>query len=408
MSQTPIIYLASEYPAISHTFIYHEICALRALGRSVAAASINPPRNVGIMTLAEQEEAAAAFVLKSLPKGELLRMLAAFCLSKPAAAGRIMARALSKPVRRSAGWAKGVFYGFEALLLSAYAREKKAAHVHVHFANPAATVAWIASAAGLLSYSLSVHGPDVFDNIHQGLLPEKLRSAVFVRCISWYCRSQVLRWLPPGQWDKTAIVRCGIELSRFSPREEPAAPPFAILCVGRLVAAKGQHVLIDALARLKAESRPFFCTFVGGGEERLALEAHAREMGLDETITFAGALGHGEIPACYDRAHVFVLPSFAEGLPVVLMEAMAKGVACVSTQITGIPELVEDGRTGLLTAPGDAAGLAAALRKLMDNPSLRRQLATEGLRAVHERHDIASNAQALARLFDAQVEGGQR
>ncbi len=399
MDKPVIAYLASEYPALSHTFIFREVQALRERGFSIATASINPPKALERMTIAEQDEAASTLVIKKASMGLLLRSFTSLAFHRPGGFGRICRRTFSAPLRERAGWRMAFFYGVEAVVLAAWMRERGIGHVHVHFANPAATVAWVAAADPAVSYSLSVHGPNVFDDVRLSLLPEKLQGARFVRCISHFCRSQVLRWLPPGQWGKTSIVRCGVDMERFQFRPIPENAVPEILCVGRLVPEKGQHVLVSACAQLKAARKPFHLTFVGDGPDRASLERQVSELGLGGEITFAGAVGQDAVHPFYNRADIFALASFAEGLPVVLMEAMAKGIPCVSTRIAAIPELIEHERTGLAVAPGDETGLANALQRLLEEPGLRRQLGAAGRMAVAGQHDIAQCGNGMEALF---------
>jgi glycosyltransferase involved in cell wall biosynthesis len=273
-------------------------------------------------------------------------------------------------------------------------------HVHVHLANAAVTVAIIASGWGEASCSMSVHGPDVFSDVTTNLLSEKVVAARFVRCISHFCRSQLMRLVPVDEWRKLHIVRCGVDVSDYTPRPEPRNETSELLCVGRLVPAKGQHILVEACKELRDRGVSFHLTFVGDGPDRGSLETRTRELGLADSITFAGAVGQDEVHAYYDRADVFVLASFAEGLPVVLMEAMAKEIPCVTTRITAIPELVVDGLNGLLVAPSDVTGLADAVEQLLRDPGLRRRFGKAARRKVLDEYDNAKNCPAMGELFD--------
>jgi glycosyltransferase involved in cell wall biosynthesis len=303
---------------------------------------------------------------------------------------------------------KTLAYLVEAAVLNRWARSRRITHVHVHFANPAATVAMIGAAAGVFSYSMSVHGPDVFYDVPGGLLPQKLSHALFVRCISHFCRSQCARCLPFDCWSRLEVVRCGVDPGAFSPAATAASGESAgvpeILCVGRLVPAKGQHVLLQACSELQSRGVAFHLSFVGDGPDRGSLEHLAAELGLASAVTFAGVVGQGEIQAYYDRATVFCLPSFAEGVPVVLMEAMAKEIPVVSTRITGIPELVDDGVHGALITPSDSNGLADALARILSlAPGVRREMGRAGRRRVCETYDLAANCRVLAGVFDRRL-----
>jgi glycosyltransferase involved in cell wall biosynthesis len=180
--------------------------------------------------------------------------------------------------------------------------------------------------------------------------------------------------------------------------------PFTILCVGRLTPAKGQRILIDACQQLAAAGRDFRLVVIGAGPDTADLKAAVSAHGLEPQVTFTGALNQEQVAAWYARADTFALPSFAEGIPVVLMEAMASGVPCVTTRITGIPELIRDGEDGLLVSPSDSEELAAVLARLMDDPGLRARLAAAGRERVCARYDLARNVERLGSIFEARLE----
>lgn len=287
----------------------------------------------------------------------------------------------------------------EAVLLVDMARKQNVRHVHVHFANPAATVALIASRSGAFQYSISIHGPDVFYNIETTLLTEKIAAASFVRCISHYCKSQLCRLIPFADWSKLGIVRCGINPEVFRPRPVPNNKIPQLLCVGRLTRNKGQHILVDACARLKKAAIPFHLTFVGDGEDRESLQRQVSISGLEKEITFTGALGQDQVRAMYTTADIFILPSFAEGVPVVLMEAMAMEIPVISTRITGIPELIDSGKDGILVTPGNPEELFKKIKFLMEESLLRSRLGKQAREKVMADYDLAANCKALVNLF---------
>ncbi len=392
-------YLASEYPAVSHTFIFREIEVIRQLGIDVFPATIRPSARLDVMTEAERNEAQATRCILGTPLWRVVADHLALLLGSPRDYAAMAARAIGLYRRWPVRAVKMAGYFAEAGVLARWMTATDARHVHVHFGNPAATVALIAAACRDLSFSLSIHGPDLFYNVDTNCLPDKLAHASFVRCISHYCRSQLMRLMPVEAWDRLHIVRCGIQPDVYRPRPEPGNAVSEILCVGRLVPAKGQHILLQAARLLGERGKAFHVTFVGDGPDRASLERHASELGIADRVTFAGAVGQAAIQDFYNRADVFVLASFAEGLPVVLMEAMAKGIACISTPIAAIPELIEHEQTGLLVAPSDVEGLAAALERLVDAPSLRQALAERGRERVVAEYDVQRNGEALGALF---------
>lgn len=399
MQTGTIAYLSSEYPAISHTFIFREVQALRGQGFTVKTASILKPRNVAIMTPEEQADAKDTLCIKDCGFARLAAAHTALKMTAFFSYMRMFAYALSLWSNGPMPLVKAMAYFAEAGVLVHWMRREGIRHVHVHFANPAATVALIGASSGLIAFSLSVHGPDEFYNINQDLIPEKVRKSVFARCISFYCRSQLERVTEYNDWDKFHIVRCGIDLAQYSVRPDPNNAVAEILCVGRLVPAKGQHLLIKACHALKERGVKFHVTLVGAGPDRESLDALAAALDIKDHVTFTGPVGQGEIHAYYDKADIFALPSFAEGLPVVLMEAMGKGIPCVTTAITGIPELVIDGVNGLLVPASDWEGLADRLQRLIEDPALRKKLGAAARQVVERDYDVQRNCAGMAKVF---------
>jgi len=394
-----VVYLASEYPGISHTFIFREVHALRQQGFHVMTASIRRPGNLEKMTAAEKEDAAKTLYIKDSPLLKATASHLALLFNKPKAYLFMLRQTISFSRMGPRNILKALAYFAEAGILIRWMHNHRMKHLHVHFANPAATVAMIAATYGTITYSMSVHGPDVFYNVDTILLAEKVKRARAVRCISYYCRSQLMRLVPHELWSRFHIVRCGIDPARFAPRPDPENAIPEILCLGRLVPAKGQHILLEACGALKRRNIPFHLTYVGGGEDLDSLKTLALDLRIAEAVEFTGAVGQDEVHGYYDRADLFVLASFAEGLPVVLMEAMAKEVVSVSTRITGTPELIEDGVNGVLVAPSHVEGLADKLQELISDPGLRHKLGAQGRRKVLEMYDLDRNCRQMADFF---------
>lgn len=246
-----------------------------------------------------------------------------------------------------------------------------------------------------------MHGPTEFGDVEAHRLPQKAEDADFVACISDFARSQLMALIGPDAWSRLHIVHCGINPGGAPDGRTEAGGPLRLLCVGQLVARKGHGVLIEALAELAGTGLEVEATFAGAGPERDRLERMARDLGVGDSIRFLGAVGQDEVPALYRDAGLFCLASFAEGVPVVLMEAMAHEVPVVATRIAGIPELVADGETGLLVAPGRASDLAAAIRRLAEDPSLAARLARAGREHVQREYDQSRSAAQLRDLFEA-------
>jgi glycosyltransferase involved in cell wall biosynthesis len=403
-SSLRIGYLVSRYPAVSHTFILREIDAVRQRGIAIDVASINEAGNREAMTQIERDEADRTFYVKRAGAVGALKALVDLGMRHPGkllAGLRLAFKLGGMDARRML---LCLFYFAEAAILAEWMRNRSLNHLHVHFATPAATVALILTALAPVTFSMMVHGPDEFYDVSSYYLEEKVAAARFVVCISFFAQSQLMKLSPGGNWHKFDIARLGVDCSHFSPRPFRGLPEtFEILCVGRLVSTKGQRILILAAEQLTRQGRKLQLRFVGDGPDRVELERLVSEQGLSEQIRFEGAMNQDLIQAFYRRADIFALASFAEGIPVVLMEAMAMEIPCIATSINGIPELIRDGIDGLLVAPSDVDGLVTAMARLMDEPALRESLGKAGRKRVLEDYELSANADRLNEVFQARL-----
>lgn len=397
-----IAYLVSEFPRFSHTFITREVEGLRARGIAVTTHAIRPAPVEELLTEGDRRAAAETWTILPPRWGELARAHARAAARHPV---RYLAT-LALALRLSAGGVRNglwqLFYFVEAVALWDRLHAQGIRHVHAHFANVATAVALLAAHLGgeQWSWSFTMHGPTEFDDVSRYGLADKVRRARFVACISDYCRSQLMKLVTAEHWPKLEIVRCGVDPSVYETVERDRHDvPVEVLCVGRLVADKGQDVLLDALDRVRRDGVNVHATFAGDGPDRPALERHAGTLGLGDAVTFAGAVGQDRIRDLYAAADVFCLPSFAEGVPVVLMEAMATALPVVTTRVMGIPELVEHGVSGELVAPGRADVLAAALARLAADPARRRAYGLAGREKVALDHDIGVSVAALHGVY---------
>ena len=393
-----VAYLVGNYPTVSHTFIAREVAGLRARGVDVQTFSVRRTPPEQLLTAADRRAAEETSVILPPPIGELLGAHLRALARRPRRylATLALAQRVSPAGARHRLW--HLFYFAEAILLAERLRRRGIGHLHAHFANVATAVALLAAhydEPDGLTWSFTMHGPSEFDDVTRFALAEKVRRATFVACIGDYCRSQLMKLVEPSQWGKLTIVHCGLDTTRFTPVERAERPAAAVLCVGRLVPDKGQSILLAALADLRARGVAITATFAGDGPERAALEAQAERLGLDGAVEFAGAVGQDRVHELYAAADVFCLPSFAEGVPVVLMEAMATGLPVVTTRIMGIPELVEHDVAGLLVPPGRADALAAALDALAADPQRRAAMGRAGRAKVVAEYDIEQSVAAL-------------
>ena len=277
-------------------------------------------------------------------------------------------------------------------------------HLHVHFATPAATVGMIVTMTFPFTFSITVHGPDEFYDAPGYLLQEKFTRAKLICAIGTYARSQIMKLCDSSLWEKVELTPLGVDAMTFQPRTiQEQAKVFEVICVGRLVPAKGQHVLLAAVALLRSRGHNLRLRLVGDGPDRRALEAAAQRLGIVTSVVFEGAVNQDRIRDLYAKADVFALASFAEGIPVVLMEAMAMEIPCIATWINGIPELIRDSVDGLLVAPSDVDGLASAIARLMNDEDLGRRLGKAGRKRVMDKYDLSRNVARLGQVFDAHL-----
>jgi len=396
-----LAYLVSRYPAFSHTFILNEVLRLKALGFSIRVASINDPdRPPEAFTADEAGEAKLTYYVKASGlRGALVALGSALVRRPlPTLRGLLFALRLGGADLGKIGF--GLFYFIEALMIGRWMRRERLEHLHVHFATPASTVGLIAKQIFPIGFSFMVHGPDEFYDAPGYRLTEKIEGADFVLAIGTYARSQLMKLSPPDAWRKFDVCPLGVDPRRFQAVEvrEQADPP-EVICVGRLVPAKGQHVLIQALAKLRDLGTKVRLRLVGDGPDRPALERQVAELDLGDRVIFEGAVNSDRVQALYQGADIFALASFAEGIPIVLMEAMAMEIPCVTTRITGIPELIRDGIDGILVAPSDDDELADAIARLAQDARLRRQLGQAGRARVLDKYDLGRNTQRLATTF---------
>jgi glycosyltransferase involved in cell wall biosynthesis len=409
-----LAFVCSEYPAISHTFVLREIEALRRLGVSITTFSLR--RTPAEKQLSEQDREAAATTVAILPPrwGRLLVAHLGLLLRAPRTYFGTLRHALglAPPGLRGRLWQ--VFYFVEAVVLWRECERRQIRHLHVHLANAAADVTMLAVHLGSSreperpwSWSFTMHGPTEFLDLRHYRLAEKLDSASFVVCISDFARSQLMALCDPDRWPRLRVIHVGLPVGQFTRATPPRTPGSydRILYIGRLVPEKGQTVLLEAVAELARRGLEVEVTLAGGGDLRPELEAFAGRLGISSQVEFPGAVGQDRLRELYEAATVFCLPSFGEGVPVVLMEAMAMEVPVLSTRIAGIPELIEHGRDGLLVPPGRADELAAALESLLTNRERHSELAQAGRQKVLREFDAERSAEQLHDLFEEMLLG---
>jgi colanic acid/amylovoran biosynthesis glycosyltransferase len=396
--------VCSRYPAVSHSFVLREVRALRERGVEVHTFTVRRPHEGELLSGADQEEHSRTFALLPPRPLRLLGAHARAALTRPVRYFGTLGCSLrlSSGGVRAALWR--VFYFAEAILLFDECRRRGVRHLHAHFANVGSDVALLAARFGGedWSFGFTMHGcSELFDESPHRL-PEKIRRAALVICNSDFTRSQLMKLVGRGEWRKLRVVRCGIDPRAFAPpatRDQNG--PLRVLTVARLVPGKGHALLLEALASLREQGIEAVATFVGHGPEREPLERLAEELRID--VRFAGAVGQDELRVYYEDAQLFCLPTLAEGLGVVLLEAMACGLPVVSTRVMGVPEVVDEGETGLLASLGRADSLAEAIERLAVAPELRERLGRAGRRRVVEEFGLGAAADAVLAYLDQAV-----
>jgi glycosyltransferase involved in cell wall biosynthesis len=397
-----IAYLLSRYPAVSHSFLLNEVLQLRKRGFEIDVVSINPPDRAGQdLAGVEQAECHRTLYVKSMPYAEVFAIILGTLVRHPMVFLRGLHCALRLGGLNLYELMFCIFYFLEALVVGSWMRKHRHTHLHVHFGTAVATVGFITSVAWRIPYSLSIHGPDEFFDAGEFHLTQKIEHAKFALCISDFCRSQVMRITGPEHWDKLEVVRLGVDLDLFTPRTDKgeADEETRVVCVGRLVPAKGQLILVSAVGKLIAAGYAVRLTLVGDGEDRGRIQDFVRRNNLEQAVQLAGALNHEQTRLALKSADLFVLASFAEGLPVALMEAMAMEIPCISTFVAGIPELIRNRMDGLLVPSSSVEALASAIGCLIDDRQLRCELGVAGRRRVIAHHCLAENSDLLASAF---------
>ncbi len=393
-----IAYLTNQYPTTSHSFIRREILALEQLGEQVDRYTIRSTKG-GYVDPRDAEEASKTRTLL----GDWSTMLGA--LSRVGARSPIRFTSAAQMMCRIAyrsdrGWIPHAAYLAEACVLLESLERTRARHLHAHFGTNSATVAALCHELGGPPYSFTVHGPEEFDRALLLGLKEKILHADFVVAISDFGRSQLCRLVAREYWPKIHVVRCGLQRELLASETTPIASQGRFLCVGRLAEQKGHLVLLDAAAELANRGFEFQVILAGDGPLRATIEQRIAELGLKSRVSITGWLTEQQVIEELKAATVLVLPSFAEGLPVVIMEALALARPVISTFVAGIPELVEPSVNGWLVPAGSVKALADTMSKVLNtNLEKLEEMGRNGKSAVKQRHDVLVNAAELRNLM---------
>lgn len=394
-----IAYFTNQYPKVSHSFIRREILALERSGFDILRIALRGWDGEIIDAEDRQEQQLTRYVLQQGTLPLLFAMLRAL-LTSPGKFFPALALAIRMGRRAARPLPYHLAYLAEACRMLPWLKASGATHVHAHFGTNSAEVVMLARALGGPPYSFTVHGPDEFDQPQAFGISEKIRRAAFVVAISSYGRSQLYRWIDHAYWPKIRIVHCGVEPEfheGFSV-DTPDAP--RLICVGRLAEQKGQLLLITAASILISKGIKLELVLVGEGEMRAEIAALIARHGIGRQVRLTGAISTDRLREEILAARALVLPSFAEGLPGVIMEAMALRRPVLTTYVAGIPELVQDGVNGWLIPAGSVDALVAAMEKVLSLPVAElRAIGEANYMRVLERHSIDVGAEKIARLI---------
>ena len=395
-----VAYLVNQYPTVSHTFIRREISAVEQTG-SVDVVRYSLRHGVhGFVDAADQIEAEKTHVVEDFGVARLAAIVLLVMLRSPVRFLRALLLTIKTGWRSDRGLLRNFSYFVNACALLRAFRSDEIEHVHAHFGTQAAATAMLCRELGGPPYSFTIHGPLEFELARLLSLRAKIARATFVVAITDYCRSQIWRNCDEADWGKVHVVTCGVDAGFLAQEPDPIPTAPNLVFVGRLSGHKAPGILIEAVSRLRSEGVAFGLTFAGDGELRPAIEAAIRRNDLGNQVHIAGFSDEATVRNFIRGARALVLPSFNEGLPVVIMEAFAMGRPVVSTYIAGIPELVESGKSGWLVPAGSLDRLTTALREVLQAPVGHLEaMGRVGRTRVIERHDVLTSGRALANLF---------
>ena len=410
-----IAYLTGEYPRATDTFIQREVAALRLQGAEIHTFSVRPTGEEHMVGEEQKQERNQTFYILPPKPFKLARYAfgVKLCLShfnlfisSPKRYFQALKLAWSTRIHGLRGNIYQLFYFLEAGILAQEIKQRKIPHLHNHFGDSSCSVAMLAASLGGFSYSFTLHGPYIFFQPYHWRLDEKINRALFVSCISNYCRSQGMIFSSIEKWNKMHIVHCGIDPALFKLVSHQGQGK-RLIYIARLTVVKGLPILLESLVSLKQHHPDVILTVIGDGSDRTYLEQMTADLGLGDNVKFVGYKSQAEVRKYFEEADAFVSSSFAEGVPVVLMEAMAAGVPVVAPQIAGISELVEDGVSGYIVPAGDTVSLTQSIEKLLNDCELRTKFGTAGRNKVEKEFNINLEAEKLYQVMSKAINNEQ-
>jgi colanic acid/amylovoran biosynthesis glycosyltransferase len=401
-----IAYLTNQYPHVRHTFIRREIVALEGHGIPVQRYSVRDS-GADAVDPADQSEYARTRALLNAGNATLLLALIGAMITRPVRFLRAFRWTVRFGRRSDRGVLRHLIYLAEACLLRKWLAADGVTHLHVHFATNPAAVALFCRVLGGPPYSITVHGPEEWDRPEALSLKEKYEHAAFVVAVTDFGRCQVYRWTDLTFWPKVHVVHCGVDEAFLKADPEPVPDTTKLVLVAGLVEQKGHLLLVQALAQVAAAGQDFQMVFVGDGHLRPVLEAEVKRLGIVDRVVFAGWQSNAQVREHLRTSRALVMPSFAENLPVAMMEALATGRPVLGTYIAGVPELVETGVNGWLVPAGNVEATAAAVLRILRTPveELTR-MGRAGAAVIRDRHDASKEGEKMAALFKTGRAGG--
>jgi glycosyltransferase involved in cell wall biosynthesis len=397
-------YVLKRFPRLSETFILNEVLELERQGVPIEIfALLEPAEELRHETLKRLQS-----TVTYLPQGSLITQWR--IREGRYAEGTFLERPF-KELFHGGKPPEASVLSLQAAALAILAQARGVNHLHAHFGTGATTVTMLAGRLTGIPYSFTAHAKDIYhESVDTALLTQKIREARFVITVSEYNRRHLAELAGKNMAGKILRLYNGIDLDRFRPDLSICREPGLILAVGRLVEKKGFHYLVQACRLLKDRGRPFRCLIIGEGPERASLTQQISTLELEDRVILVGAQPQGHVLETLKRAAVLVLPCVVsstgdrDGLPTVLLEALAVGLPAISTTLTGIPEIIEHGNA--LVPPGDSIRLAMAVEEVLTNPELQQRLGLEGRSKAEKDFDIRKNVLILQDLF-ARSAGGQ-
>jgi glycosyltransferase involved in cell wall biosynthesis len=400
-----IAYLTTTYPAVSHTFIRRELLEIERRGHKVTRLALRKSK-ISLVDPSDLEEERKTFYFMSQPLFVHIAAVLGTLIMHPISFFRALALTVKTGRLSDRSWFRHIAYFIEACTFFHILRKNSVQHIHVHFGTNAAAVARLISRISVQTYSFTVHGPAEFDAAIGFDLSGKIQDSLFVVAISYFCSAQLRRWTSPKDWDKIKIIRCTVGNDFFNSDQPIDEANKTFVCVGRLAPQKGQLILIDAFASLLDTGIKANLILVGDGDLRNEIEKRILKYNIKERVKITGFVSESEVRRYISLSRALVLPSFAEGLPMVIMESFALGRPVVSTYIAAIPELVFPGKTGWLVPAANVDELRKTMETVLDtHPDQLHEMAMKGREVTLNNHYTQTEVNRLEKLFIQEISG---